>query len=42
MVTMVTESEFQRLQGSADEGDPTISSLVHHILRQFLANEPKT
>jgi hypothetical protein len=38
---MVTDSEFQRLQDCADEGNTTVSSFVHDILRQFLANKPK-
>jgi len=39
---MVSDSEFQRLQRCADEGDTTISGFVHHILRLFLAGKPKT
>jgi len=42
VVTMVTDSEFQRLQDCADENNTTVSSFVHDILRQFLANKPKT
>lgn len=42
VVTMVTDSEFQRLQDWADEGNRSVSRFVHDILRQFLAKQPKT
>lgn len=41
VVTMVTDSEFQQLQSRAEEGNKSVSSFVHSILRQLLADKAR-